>query len=257
MDIPFLITSIIIAIATSLLGVFVILRRMALVSDVLSHVALPGIALAFMIGVNPFIGAFAALAAVTIGIFFLERKFAVSIDALVGVAFTLALAFGMILTPEAELGEALFGDIASVTQTDLAVAASLGLFLIGFLLILFRQLAHATFSKEFSLEETKTDVIMEFLFLVAVALAIALGIKVVGTLLMGAMLILPALAAKNLGRSLKGMTAASVVLGVAAMMGGVYLSEKFSLVPGAAIILVGGAFFALSLFIRSLLGRNA
>lgn len=257
MDIPFLITSIIIAITTSLLGVFVILRRMALVSDVLSHVALPGIALAFMIGVNPFIGAFAALAAVTVGIFFLERKFAVSIDALVGVAFTLALAFGMILTPEAELGEALFGDIASVTQADLAVAASLGLFLIGSLLLLFRRLAHATFSKEFSLEETKTDVIMEFLFLVAVALAIALGIKVVGTLLMGAMLILPALAAKNIGHSLKSMTVVSVVIGVSAMVGGIYASERLSLVPGAAIILVGGAFFALSLFVRSFLRRNA
>lgn len=257
MDIPFLITSIIIAIATSLLGVFVILRRMALVSDVLSHVALPGIALAFMIGVNPFIGAFAALAAVTVGIFFLERKFAVSIDALVGVAFTLALAFGMILTPEAELGEALFGDIASVTQTDLVVAASLGLFLIGSLLLLFRRFAHATFSKEFSLEETKTDVIMEFLFLVAVALAIALGIKVVGTLLMGAMLILPALAAKNIGYSLKSMTMVSVVIGVSAMVGGIYASERLSLVPGAAIILVGGAFFALSLFVRSFLRRNA
>lgn len=257
MDIPFLITSIIIAIATSLLGVFVILRRMALVSDVLSHVALPGIALALMIGVNPFIGAFAALAAVTVGIFFLERKFAVSIDALVGVAFTLALAFGMILTPEAELGEALFGDIASVTQMDLVVAASLGLFLIGSLLLLFRRFAHATFSKEFSLEETKIDVIMEFLFLVAVALAIALGIKVVGTLLMGAMLILPALAAKNIGRSLKGMTVVSVIFGIAAMTGGVYISEKLSLVPGAAIILVGGAFFAISLSVRSLLGRDA
>ncbi|OGD23373.1 hypothetical protein A2Z10_02225 [Candidatus Azambacteria bacterium RBG_16_47_10] len=256
MDLPFLMTSIIVSVAASLLGVFIIVRRMALVSDVLSHVALPGIALAFLIGINPFIGAFAALAVVTVGIFFLERKFAVSIDALVGVAFTLALAFGMILTPEAELGEALFGDIASVTKTDLVVAASLGLFLVGFLLVLFRRLAHATFSKEFSLEETKTDVIMEFLFLVAVALAIALGIKVVGTLLMGAMLILPALAAKNIGRSLKSMTVVSVMLGIIAMMGGLYLSEMLSLVPGAAIIIIGGAFFVISLGARSLMQRT-
>jgi len=74
--------------------------------------------------------------------------------------------------------------------------------------------------------------------------------------LMGAMLILPALAAKNIGRSLKSMTVVSVMLGIIAMMGGLYLSEMLSLVPGAAIIIIGGAFFVISLGARSLMQRT-
>lgn len=251
MDGNLLILSVVVAVAASFLGVFIILRRLALVSDVLSHVALPGVALAMIMGVNPFVGAFVALGAVTIVVFFLERRFALSIDAIVGVAFTMALAIGMILIPDEHAAEALFGDIATVGRGEMVFGVSLGALLIMLTFVLFKRFAHATFSKELSRDETVADQRAEFIFLIALALAIALGIKVVGTLLMGAMMILPVVAAKNIAWSLKSMTALAIVLGVFEMVGGVSLAQAYDVVPGAAIILIGGAVFALSLIARA------
>lgn len=252
MDANLLLLSVTVAIAASFLGVFIILRRLALVSDVLSHVALPGVALALIAGVNPFIGAFLALGAVTIVIFFLERRFALSIDAIVGVAFTVALAIGMILIPDEHMAEALFGDIGEIGVGDVAFGVGLGLVLIVLTFALFKRFTHATFSKELSRDETVADGRAEFIFLIALALAIALGIKVVGTLLMGAMMILPVVAAKNIAWSLKSMTALAVVIGVFEMVGGVSLAQAYDIVPGAAIILIGGAVFVLSLIPRAI-----
>src|SRR3989344_4870940 len=217
MDANLLLLSVVGAVAASFLGVFVIPRRLALVSDVLSHVALPGVALALIAGVNPFFGAFLALGAVTVVIFFLERRFALSIDAIVGVAFTVALAVGMILIPDEHAAEALFGDIAAIGREEAALGVALGALLIILTFILFKRFAHATFSKELSRDETVADGRAEFIFLIALALAIALGIKVVGTLLMGAMMILPVVAAKNIAWSLKSMTALAIALGVVEM----------------------------------------
>lgn len=255
MDGNLLLLSVVVAIAASFLGVFIILRRLALVSDVLSHVALPGVALAMIAGINPFIGAFAALGVVTIIVFFLERRFALSIDAIVGVAFTVALAVGMILIPDEHAAEALFGDIAATSRGEAAFGVSLGALLIILTFALFKRFAHATFSKELSRDETIADQRAEFIFLVALALAIALGIKVVGTLLMGAMMILPVVAAKNIAWSLKSMTALAIALGVFEMVGGISLAQAHDVVPGAAIILIGGVVFALSLVARAV-GRQ-
>lgn len=255
MDSNLLLVSVVVAIAASLLGVFIILRRLALVSDVLSHVALPGVALAIIAGIDPFIGAFLALGAVTVIIFFLERRFALSIDAIVGVAFTVALAIGMILVPDEHAIEALFGDITAIGRGDAVFGVGLGALLIALTFVLFKRFAHATFSKELSRDETVADGRAEFIFLIAVALAIALGIKVVGTLLMGAMMILPVVAAKNIAWSLKSMTAFAVALGVLEMVGGMTLAQAYTVVPGAAIILIGGAVFALSLIVRAI-GRQ-
>lgn len=256
MDGNLLLLSVVVAIAASFLGVFIILRRLALVSDVLSHVALPGIALAMLAGVNPFFGAFVALGAVTIAIFFLERRFALSIDAIVGIAFTVALAVGMILIPDEHAAEALFGDISSIERADALFGAVLGGFLIILTFALFKRFAHATFSKELSRDETVADGRAEFIFLIALALAIALGIKVVGTLLMGALMILPVVAAKNIAWSLKSMTAFAVVFGVFEMIGGISLAQAYDMVPGAAIILIGGAVFAFSLIARTMMRRQ-
>ncbi|MCR4322704.1 MAG: metal ABC transporter permease [Candidatus Azambacteria bacterium] len=256
MDPNLFIVSAVIAGAASFLGVFVILRRLALVSDVLSHVALPGVALALLLHIDPFIGAFTALALVTVGIFLIERRFAISIDALVGVAFTVALAIGMILLPDEHAVEALFGDIAHIGKSDMLFGVILGALLIVVTFVLFKRFAHATFSKELSRDEASSDKKAELLFLIALALAIALGIKVVGTLLMGAMLILPVVAAKNIAWSLKSMTAFAVVLGVIEMVGGISVAQTYDVVPGAAIILIGGGVFAASLLFRAFGNQN-
>src|SRR3990167_8677458 len=113
-----LITGSLIGLGAGYVGSFMVLRRMSLVGDALSHVALPGIALALLFNLNPFFGAFVALFFAIFGIWILEKKTELPSETLVGVFFTSSLALGLLLTPEPELLEALFGDISQINMTD-------------------------------------------------------------------------------------------------------------------------------------------
>src|SRR3989344_7689493 len=115
-------TSVFVGVAAGYLGSFMVLRRMALVGDALSHVALPGVALALLFNVNPFLGAFATLFAGIIGIWLIEHKTELPVESLVGLFFTVSLAVGILITPDEHLIEVLFGDISSITLLDAALA---------------------------------------------------------------------------------------------------------------------------------------
>src|SRR3989344_377329 len=107
------------------LGAFMVLKRMSLVGDVISHVALPGIAIALMFQVNPFFGAFGTLFLAILGIWLLEKNTEIPSETLVGIFFALSLAIGILITPEPELLEALFGDITGIARPDVAITAVL------------------------------------------------------------------------------------------------------------------------------------
>src|SRR3989344_7185003 len=138
---PQLLVGIFISAAASLLGVFAILKRMSLVGDALSHVALPGIALAIYFKIDPFLGALTLLFLSIIGIWLLEYYSNLSIDTLVGVFFTASLALGALLIPELELLEALFGDISVLKANDVWLSVLLSIFLIAILLAIHKKLA--------------------------------------------------------------------------------------------------------------------
>src|SRR3989344_7288355 len=122
-----LIGGISIGLASGYLGSFMVLKRMALVGDALSHVALPGVALGLIFNFNPLLGAFATLFLGIVCIWLIEQKTRLSTESLVGLFFTVSLAIGLIITPEPELLEALFGDISKVTCLDMVLAIALSL----------------------------------------------------------------------------------------------------------------------------------
>ncbi len=249
MDISIILVSLIVGFSASILGVFIILRRIALVSDVLSHVALPGMALSLFFGVNVFFGAFAALLLAVFGIFFLEKRSKIALETIVGIFFTMSLALGMIFFENKyELVEGLFGNIESITNFDLFIAIFLGGIVIAVTILFFRSFAHMTFSKELAQSEGFPVRRLNLIFLILLACVIALGIKVVGTLLMGALTILPVSIAKNLSGSLKTMTFLSVFFGVLIVSLGLFIAPLFNIPVSAAIILNGGVLFLISLF---------
>ncbi len=244
-------TSLIVGIAASLLGVFIILKRMALVSDVLSHVALPGMAIALMLNVNVFYGAFLALFLAVLGIFLLEKKSFINLDAIVGVFFTISLALGLILFDDKyDLLEGLFGNVDKITFYDFILTSILGTFVILTTILFFNRFAQATFSRDIAQSEGYPVDKTRFVFLFLLALIIALGIKVVGTLLMGALTILPVSAAKNISSGLRSMAIFSLFFGVLSVILGLYFASLLSISPSGSIILVGGIIFLLTLLKR-------
>ena len=238
------------AAAGGLLGSFALLRRMALVGDALSHVALPGIALGILFNFNPSLGAFIFLLVGTGAIWAIEHKTKLPVDTLVGVFFTLALAIGAILTPKAEILEALFGDITSITAFDFWIAALLSLFIIVFLLIVSKNLTLTMISPDLAISIGLKPHRLEFVFLLFFALAVALGIKFIGALLMGSLIIIPAAISRNLSGSMRSYQLLSIVIGVIGAVAGITVSHFYGVAPGPAFILFTGLLFFLSIFFR-------
>jgi ABC-type Mn2+/Zn2+ transport system permease subunit len=232
--------------ASGFLGSFMVLKRMSLVGDALSHVALPGIAIALTFGVNPMLGALVALVIATFGIWYLSEHSEVYPEALVGVFFTASLSIGLLLTPEPDLLEALFGNIDKIDIFDGVMV------LIGAILIF---VVTAAISKKLLLGVVSEDLAksqkvnvknINLIYLLLVALVVALGVKFLGTLLTGAMVIIPAVTAKNLARSIRSFHYLSVGFGVLVSVVGIMIAKYFGISSGPAVVLTSVIIFVLS-----------
>ena len=233
------------------LGSFMVIKRMSLVGDALSHVALPGMALALTFGFNPMLGALISLTLAVFGIWYLGEHSEVYPEALVGVFFTASLAIGILITPEPELFETLFGNIESIKFVDglITIAASIIIFLVAnqiskklILGVVSEDLARST-----GIKMQKVNLV----YLVLVGLVVSLGVKFIGTLLTGALVIVPAASAKNVARSVKGFQILSSSIGVFSAITGILIASFLGISSGPAVVLVSIAFFVLSYFFRS------
>lgn len=236
-----------VAASASLLGSFAILKRMALVGDALSHVALPGMGLALLFKFNPFLGAVVFLLVSVIGIWLVEYKSTLALETIVGVFFTTSLAVGALITPEHDLLEALFGNITDLSRLESFASIALCSILITSVILIHKKLTLSMVSAEMAHSVGINTRRMEFIYLLLFALAVALGIRFVGALLMGSLVIIPAASAKNIAASLHSFMAWSVVFGVCAATSGIYVSYTYNLPPGPVFILISAAIFAVTL----------
>lgn len=246
-----LLTAVLIGIGAGYLGAFMILRRMSLVGDALSHVALPGIAIALLLNINPFIGASFALVVAIIGVAVLERKTTLPSETLIGIFFTLSLALGLILTPQPDLLEALFGDITKVSNADLYLTAFSVLIMLLIIPRITKGLVLGVISKDLTRSLGIKINTINFIFLLLVSIVVALGLKVAGTLLMGSLVIIPAAAAKNLSNSLSSYSLWAMLFGAVSSLAGILLSLYIGFTPGPIIVLVSGVIFLITLFFKS------
>lgn len=232
------------------LGSFMVLRRMSLVGDALSHVALPGIAIALVLGINPMLGALLALLISAIGIWYMEGHSEIYPEALVGIFFTASLALGILITPEVELLEALFGNIDKIGFND-GIYTLIGAVLIFIItLAISKKLLLMIVSRDLAKSQKVKTSIIDLVYLVLVSCVVALGVKFLGTLLTGAMVIIPAVTAKNLAKDIKSYQIMSIFLGLATTIIGIFIASYFKISSGPAIVLTGIAVFILSFIFR-------
>lgn len=245
---PFqLISAVFVGLASGYLGSFMVLKRMALVGDALSHVALPGVALALVFNLSPFLGAFATLFAGIVGIWLVEHKTELPVESVVGLFFTISLAVGVLITPDEHLVEALFGDISKITALDTAIAVAISLVVVFVMHAISRGFILGTISGDLAKASGVKVAKNNFVFMLLVALIVALGIKVVGTLLMGALVIIPAIASKNITSSMAGYTKASAVIGLVSLVGGILLANSLGLPPGPLAVLTSAGIFLVTI----------
>lgn len=245
-----IISAVFIGVASGYLGSFMVLKRMALVGDALSHVALPGVALGLLFHFNPILGAFATLFAGIVGIWLIENKTELPVESIVGLFFTVALALGVLLTPHEDILEALFGDIAKISRLDVILAIVFSLVVILIMRAVSRGFILSTISRDLAKVSGVKIGQINFLFMLLIALIVALGIKSVGTLLMGALVVIPAIASKNIASSMIGYNRIGGIFGLASLVGGIFIANFFHWPPGPLVVLTSAAIFLVTLVFK-------
>jgi len=232
------------------LGSLMILKRMALVGDALSHVALPGLALGILFHFNPFIGAFAFLFACAIIVWHIERVTKLYIETIVGAMFTMALAIGILIIPQPDLLEALFGDITKVTSFDVIVTIIIAVAALLLTRAIYNKIVLGMISEELAISSGINVARTNLLYLLLVSLVVAIGIRIAGSLLVGFLVIVPAATAKNISSNLFRYAVMSSVFGIISACSGVLLSSYTGLPPGPLVVLSGIVTFVMSVLVK-------
>ncbi len=245
-----IIVGVAVGLAAGYLGAIMVLEKMALVGDALSHVALPGIALGILYGFNPFVGAFVFLFGSALIIWYIQRFTKLSFDTLVGATFTLALAIGILLVPQPDLLEALFGDVSKISVLEAAVAVTVSIAGIALTTLIRKRIVLGLISEELAVSYGVNVAVVNLAYLLLVSLVVAMGIRITGTLLVGFLVVTPAAAAKTISPNLSRYFTLSSAFGGLSAVAGILSSDFLSQPPGPMVVLSGVAIFIIVLVTR-------
>jgi zinc transport system permease protein len=235
------------------LGCFIVWRRLAYFGDTLSHAALLGVALAFLFEVNITLAVFGVAICVSLALLLLQKRATLSSDAILGLLSHSALAIGLVALAfmtwvRVDLMGFLFGDILAVTRTDIAIIWAGGAVVLLVLVLIWRSLFAATVNFELAQAEGMQPERANVIFMLLMAAVIAISMKIVGVLLITALLIIPTAAARRFASGPEQMAVLAAVIGIAGVFGGLFGSLEWDTPAGPSIVVA-----ALGLFIISLI----
>ncbi|MBI4085172.1 MAG: metal ABC transporter permease [Candidatus Liptonbacteria bacterium] len=234
--------------AAGLVGAFALMKKTVLAGDVMSHVAIPGIGLAFIWQTNPLIGGALTLFLGAFVISRLEHRTTLSSEAAIGVIFAASVALGaLLINSEEELIDALFGGFGKLSRGEFIFGIVSSILIVAALWVLRNKLIISLFSKDLAASIGINVRVLNFLFLLLFSLAILLGLRFLGALLAGALIIVPASAARQLSHSLGLFLALSMFLSILSIVLGFVISSAYGLDLGPTIVVVASAIFAFSL----------
>ncbi|WP_125705881.1 metal ABC transporter permease [Lacticaseibacillus daqingensis] len=248
-----LITAIMVGIMSGLIGSFIILRGMSLMGDAISHAVLPGVAVAYMLGINVLLGAsvFGILAAMLIG--FVAAHSKIKTDTSIGVVFSAFYALGFILISMAEsatnLHHILFGNILAVSDSDILTTAIVLALVVLFVVVFYKELLITSFDETFAKTYGLHTQLLHYALMLVLTLVTVSALQTVGIILVVAMLITPAATAFLWTDKLSHMLVMAASFGVIASMVGLYFSYTFNWASGPAIVIVAAAMFAISFLV--------
>lgn len=249
--------AILVGIACGIVGTFVVVKKIVFISGGISHTAFGGIGLGYLLGINPILMAlpFSVLSALSIGI--LRRRTAISEDAAIGILWTLGMALGILfvsLTPgyAPDLFGYLFGSILSVPFSDIIIMAVLDAIILITVVVLYKELQAASFDEEFSSIVGVPTQTLYFILLCLIALSTIVLIRVVGIILIIALLTFPATIVRQFTSALKRIIIFSTIIAILLSVTGLLLSYIFDLPSGATIVLLSGVCFVVSAAVKRL-----
>ncbi len=239
-----------------LLSVFIVLRRMAFVGAGISHAAFGGVALGFLLQIDPFWTGLLFSIFIAFLIEWVQTRGKVEEDTAIGIFFAAAMALGVLFlhfsrTYNADIFGVLFGNILAIGSQQLWQVAGMAAITMVFLCLFYKELVFLSFDEEMAWVCGVPVTAVRYVFLAILALVIIVAIYLVGIVLVSALLVIPAATARNLTRHLRAMLLVSTALALGTTLAGLEMSYQLDLPPGATIVmLLAGLFFLASLWGR-------
>jgi manganese/iron transport system permease protein len=249
-----LIIAILVGLICAVVGSYLMVQRLALLGDAISHSVLPGLAIAFLLGFNIFVGAFIAGVLSTLAIAWIRTRSPIKEDAAMGIVFSAFFALGITLITviqkdnKIDLNHFLFGNILGVTFSDVRDTAIIAVIVLAVVVVFYKELLFYTFDALGAQAVGLPVNLLNFGLMVLIALTIVASMKAVGVILVLSLLITPGATAYLLVKRLHQVMLLGAGIGVIASISGMYLSYFHNLPSGPAIVLVASGFFLLAFF---------
>ena len=241
----------IMAVICPLIGSFLVLRRQSLIGDGLGHIAFAGVAAGALWGASPVLSAAAATIVGALAIEKVRTKLSDAADMVLAIFFYSGMGLAVIFTGLNKdggfnLGSILFGSLMMVSSKDLLIVAALGFCTVLFVVLFYRPLQYLTFDEKSAKVAGLPVERLNLLLALLTALTVALSMRIVGLLLVSAMMVIPVACALQTARSFRGTIMQSMLYGLVTVFFGLTISYYVNLAPGGTIVLTGTMFFLLS-----------
>jgi len=249
-----LVASVLIGVVCAVVGVYVVLRGLSFIGAGIAHASFGGVALGFLLGVNPLLTAILFCLATALGIGLVTTKGEVKEDTAIGIFFASTMALGVLLIGlmrgyNVDLFGYLFGSVLAVTPADLWLSGFLSLVVLGLIALFYKELLFIVFDPEMAEATGLPTTALYFLLIGLIALTVVLSIKVVGIVLVSALLVTPAAAAFQWTDDFRRMMGLAAAIGAGSAVAGLFLSYWLNTASGATIVLVATVLFFASVFL--------
>lgn len=236
------IIGILIAVITPCIGVVIVLRRMSMIGDSLSHASLAGVAAGLVAGINPVIGAVAFAVAASLGIERLRKAFPkyseISIAVIMSTGIGLAGILSGFVTDAAGFNSFLFGSIVAISDFELTMVVILSAIVLVVVVLLYKELFFMAFDEESARLAGIPVKIINLIFMVITAVTIAISSRIVGTLVISSLIVLPVASALQISKSYRQTVVYSVIIALISTISGLFISFYADFRPGGTIVLV-------------------
>lgn len=246
---------VLVSLLTGIISAFVVLRKMSFIGAGISHAAFGGVAIGFFAGVNPLLTAVLYSIAVAVGIDVTVRWGRISEDVSIGIFYALSMAIGIALlsiskTYNVDLFGYLFGNILAITTEEIIFTLGVCIAVTAFMAVFLKELFLITYNEELARVSGIRVQLLNVLFLVALSITIVVSIRIVGIIMVSALLVIPGATARLFARGLISMIFISCIAGLASVVIGLFLSYEMDIAPGAGIVLTASTLFFLPLIFK-------
>ncbi len=249
------IAGILVSVLAGVISAFIVLRKMSFVGAGISHAAFGGVAIGFFTGINPLFTAVIYSILIAVGIESAGKRGRISEDVSIGIFYSISMALGIALVSiskayNIDLFGYLFGNILAITDEDIVLTLVVTVAVTGAILALLKELFLITYNEELARVSGIRVRLLNTLFLVALALSIVVSIRIVGIIMVSALLVIPGATARLFAKNLRSMIVLSCLAGTVSVILGLFLSYHFNVAPGAGIVLTAAILFFVPLLLK-------